>query len=298
MRLPRMRRAWARPRRPRGHPALLMVAHQGPPSPCTRRTPAPALARLRIPALARLRASAASCFCSAASDCCCRRSRQPLLRLRLVWRLLTAPPARAGVPPVPDLRRQGHEVQPKRADARRDRLQEAPQPVRERESARYGPETQGAASTMLCQVAERSARSCAPRARRLWAALGGSGRLGTRGASAEPARASRLQGRRSHPPPLSLLLRAPPGTRRADTTVTTPTLETARPPGAAWRSAVVALWPWRPRLASAVPAARRGVCDPCSMVRPQTDCVERVDNTTSIRKHGPVYCGCVLPCTE
>ena len=31
MRLPRMRRAWARPRRPRGHPALLMVAHQGPP---------------------------------------------------------------------------------------------------------------------------------------------------------------------------------------------------------------------------------------------------------------------------
>ena len=128
MRLPRMRRAWARPRRPRGHPALLMVAHQGP-SPCTRRTPAPPLARLRIPALARLRASAASCFCSAASDCCC--SRQPLLRLRLLWRLLTAPPARAGVPPVPDLRRQGHEVQPKRADARRDRLQEAPQPVRE-----------------------------------------------------------------------------------------------------------------------------------------------------------------------
>ena len=175
MRLPRMRRAWARPRRPRGHPALLMVAHQGP-SPCTRRTPAPPLARLRIPALARLRASAASCFCSAASDCCCRRSRQPLLRLRLLWRLLTAPPARAGVPPVPDLRRQGHEVQPKRADARRDRLQEAPQPVRESARARYGPETQGAASTMLCQVAERSARTCAPRARRLWAALGGSGR--------------------------------------------------------------------------------------------------------------------------
>ena len=145
-------------------------------SPCTRRTPAPPLARLRIPALARLRASAASCFCSAASDCCCRRSRQPLLRLRLLWRLLTAPPARAGVPPVPDLRRQGHEVQPKRADARRDRLQEAPQPVRERARARYGPETQGAASTMLCQVAERSARTCAPGARRLWAALGGSGR--------------------------------------------------------------------------------------------------------------------------
>ena len=179
MRLPRMRRAWARPRRPRGHPALLMVAHQGlHPSPCTRRTPAPPLARLRIPALARLRASAASCFCSAASDCCCRRSRQPLLRVRLLWRLLTAPPARAGVPPVPDLRGQGHEVQPKRADARRDRLQEAPQPVRERERARYGPETQGAASTMLCQVAERSARTCAPRARRPWAALGGSALAG------------------------------------------------------------------------------------------------------------------------
>ena len=206
MRLPRMRRAWARPRRPRGHPALLMVAHQGP-SPCTRRTPAPPLARLRIPALACLRASAASCFCSAASDCCCRRSRQPLLRLRLLWRLLTAPPARAGVPPVPDLRRQGHEVQPKRADARRDRLQEAPQPVRERARARYGPETQWAASTMLCQVAERSARTCAPRARRPWAALGGSALAGPAPVRAEPARASRLQGRRSHPPPLSLLLR-------------------------------------------------------------------------------------------
>ena len=40
---------------------------------------------------------------------------------------------------------------------------------------------------------------------------------------------------------------------------------------------MAALWPLRPRMASAVPAARRGVCDPCSMVRPQTDCVERVD---------------------
>ena len=55
----------------------------------------------------------------------------------------------------------------------------------ERESARYGPETQGAASTMLCQVADerphlRTARS---------AALGGPGRLGTRGASACQGRA-------------------------------------------------------------------------------------------------------------
>ena len=167
----------------------------------------------------------------------------------------------------------------------------------ERESARYGPETQGAASTMLCQVAERSARTCAPRARRLWAALGGSGRLGTRGGSADPARASRLQGRRSHPPPLSLLLRTTPGTRRADTTATTATLETARPPGAPWRSAVAALWPWRPRLASAVPAARRGVCDPCSMVRPQTDGVERVDKHKEAWPHVQWLC-VLLPCTE
>ena len=177
------------------------------PSPCTRRTPAPALARLRMPALARLRASAASCFCSAASDCCC--SRQPLLRLRLLWRLLTAPPARAGVPPVPDLRRQGHEVQPKRADARRDRLQEAPQPVRERARAtarrHRGP-------PRPCFVKSPNA-ALAPVHRalggpgRLWAALGGSALAGPAPVRAEPARASRLQGRRSHPPPLSLLLR-------------------------------------------------------------------------------------------
>ena len=174
MRLPRMRRAWARPRRPRGHPALLMVAHQGPP---IAMYPPHTSASASTPAHtgASSPSTPLQLAASAASDCCCRRSRQPLLRLRLLWRLLTAPPARAGVPPVPDLRRQGHEVQPKRADARRDRLQEAPQPVRE--SARYGPETQGAALTMLCQAAERSARTCAPRARRLWAALGGSGRL-------------------------------------------------------------------------------------------------------------------------
>ena len=212
MRLPRMRRAWARPRRPRGHPALLMVAHQGP-SPCTRRTPAPPLARLRIPALARLRASAASCFCSAASDCCCRRSRQPLLRLRLLWRLLTAPPARAGVPPVPDLRRQGHEVQPKRADARRDRLQEAPQPVRERARALRPGDTGGrldhALSSRRTQRSHlRTGRSAAlGGSGRLWAALGGSALAGPAPVRVKPARASRLQDRRSHPPPLSLLLR-------------------------------------------------------------------------------------------
>lgn len=244
MRLPRMRREWARPRRPRGHSALLMVAHQGPP---IAMYPPHTSASASTPAHAgasSLRASAASCFCSAASSRSCRRSRQPLLRLRLLWRLLTAPPARAGVPAVPDLRRQGHEVQPKRPDARRDRLQEAPQPVRE--SARYGPETQGAASTMLCQVAERSARACAPRARRLWAALGGSGQLGTRGGRAEPAHARRLQGRRSHPPPLSLLLHTTPGTRRADTTATTATLETARPPGAlCWRPCGPGAHAWR-----------------------------------------------------
>lgn len=181
MRLPRMRREWARPRRPRGHSALLMVAHQGPP---IAMYPPHTSASASTPAHAgasSLRASAASCFCSAASSRSCRRSRQPLLRLRLLWRLLTAPPARAGVPAVPDLRRQGHEVQPKRPDARRDRLQEAPQPVRE--SARYGPETQGAASTMLCQVAERSARACAPRARRLWAALAALGSSALAGAA-------------------------------------------------------------------------------------------------------------------
>ena len=183
------------------------------PSPCTRRTPAPPLARLRIPALARLRASAASCFCSAASDCCC--SRQPLLRLRLLWRLLTAPPARAGVPPVPDLRRQGHEVQPKRADARRDRLQEAPQPVRERARARAlrpgdtGGRLDHALSSRRTQRSHlRTARSAAlGGSGRLWAALGGSALAGPAPVRAEPARASRLQGRRSHPPPLSLLLR-------------------------------------------------------------------------------------------
>ena len=127
MRLPRMRREWARPRRPRGHSALLMVAHQGPP---IAMYPPHTSASASTPAHAgasSLRASAASCFCSAASSRSCRRSRQPLLRLRLLWRLLTAPPARAGVPAVPDLRRQGHEVQPKRPDARRDRLQKESQ---------------------------------------------------------------------------------------------------------------------------------------------------------------------------
>ena len=162
-------------------------------SPCTRRTPAPPLARLRIPALARLRASAASCFCSAASDCCCRRSRQPLLRVRLLWRLLTAPPARAGVPPVPDLRRQGHEVQPKRADARRDRLQEAPQPVRERESARATVRRHRMPPRPCFVKSPNAALAPAHRALggsgRLWAALGGPGRLGTRGASACQGRA-------------------------------------------------------------------------------------------------------------
>ena len=273
------------------------------PSPCTRRTPAPALARLRIPALARLRASAASCFCSAASDCCCRRSRQPLLRLRLLWRLLTAPPARAGVPPVPDLRRQGHEVQPKRADARRDRLQEAPQPVREGERALRPGDTGGrldhALSSRRTQRSHlRTARSAAlGGSGRLWAALGGSALAGPAPVRAEPARASRLQGRRSDPPPLSLLLRTTPGTRRADTTATTATLETARPPSAHWRSAMAALWPWRPRLASAVPAARRGVCDPCSKVRPQTDGVERVDKHKEAWPHVQWLC-VLLPCTE
>ena len=245
MRLPGMRRARARPRRPRGHPALLMVADQGPP---IATHPPHTSASASTPALVRLR-KACCCCCSAAlllplAVASAAAAVVLLLRLLRLLLLLTAPPTRAGVPAVPDLRRQGHQVQPKRPDARRDRLQEAPQPVRE--SARYGPETQGAASTMLCQVAERSARACAPRARRLWAALGGSGQLGTRGGRAEPAHARRLQGRRSHPPPLSLLLHTTPGTRRADTTATTATLETARPPGAlCWRPCGPGAHAWR-----------------------------------------------------
>ena len=200
---------------------------------------------------------------------------------------------------MPDLRRQGHEVQPKRADARRDRLQEAPQPVRE--SARATARRHRVSPRPCFVKSPNAALAPAHRALggpgRLWAALGGSGRLGTRGGSADPAHASRLQGRRSHPPPLSLLLRITPGTRRADTTATTATLETARPPSAPWCSAMAALWPWRPRLASAVPAARRGVCDPCSMVRPQTDGVERVDKHKEAWPHVQWLC-VLLPCTE
>ena len=208
MRLPRMRRAWARPRRPRGHPALLMVAHQGPP---IAMYPPHTSASASTPAHtgASSPSTPLQLAASAASDCCCRRSRQPPLRLRLLWRLLTAPPARAGVPPVPDLRRQGHEVQPKRADARRDRLQEAPQPVRE--SARATARRHRVSPRPCFVKSPNAALAPAHRALggpgRLWAALGGSGRLGTRGGSADPAHASRLQGRRPHPPPLSLLLR-------------------------------------------------------------------------------------------
>ena len=167
MRLPRMRRAWARPRRPRGHPALLMVAHQGPP---IAMYPPHTSASASTPAHTGASSPSAplQLAASAASDCCCRRSRQPLLRLRPLWRLLTAPPARAGVPPVPDLRRQGHEVQPKRADARRDRLQEAPQPVRERERALRPGDTGG----RLDHALSSRRRAPAPAHR----ALGGSGR--------------------------------------------------------------------------------------------------------------------------
>ena len=102
-------------------------------------------------------------------------------------------PARAGVPAVPDLRRQGHEVQPKRADARRDRLQEALQPVTKRAVARRH---RVAASTMLRQVPEHGTRTCARRVWRLWAAQHSQGRPTW---VLAPAASSR----RFHPPPLT-----------------------------------------------------------------------------------------------
>lgn len=199
MRLPGMRRAWARPRRPRRHPALLVVADQGPPivmypphTSASSSTPAHAgassppqsvllllLCCFRLLLQAQQAATAAATAAIAAAD--------------------GTAPARAGVPAVPDLRRQGHEVQPKRADARRDRLQEALQPVTKRAVARRH---RVAASTMLRQVPEHGTRTCARRVWRLWAAQHSQGeRLPGLCAPSHHLRvrfAGRLQGGRFH----------------------------------------------------------------------------------------------------
>ena len=217
MRLPGMRRARARPRRPRGHPALLMVADQGPP---IATHPPHTSASASTPALVRLR-KACCCCCSAAlllplAVASAAAAVVLLLRLLRLLLLLTAPPTRAGVPAVPDLRRQGHQVQPKRPDARRDRLQEALQPVSKRAAARRH---RAAASTMLRQVPEHGARTCARRVWRLWAARHSHG-------EADPVS-------RQPPPesPIPLAAAYYPGTRRADTTARRTTLERARRPG-------------------------------------------------------------------
>ena len=147
MRLPGMRRARARPRRPRGHPALLMVADQGPP---IATHPPHTSASASTPALVRLRKA-----------CCCCCSAALLLPLAV---------ASAAAAVVLLLRR--HRV---------------------------------AASSMLRQVPEHGACTCARRAWRLWAARHSQGEVGPLGAPPLPwvLAPSHLQSRRFHLPPLT-----------------------------------------------------------------------------------------------